>query len=135
METKWSTDNKTTILNSEQVRPIYTEKCSLVLKQVDLIFKIYFLARLWSIFSQLKSLSSPIYGTSQYWCHMRNHVCDSCGIRTHDPEVARQTAYPLGHRPSGLKSEGCLNFEWSFIAKLYSIIWSFKRERVPSVKY
>ena len=27
----------------------------------------------------------------------RNHVCNLCGVQTHDPEVARQTPYPSGH--------------------------------------
>ena len=27
---------------------------------------------------------------------MRNHGRDPCGVRTHDPEVARRTPYPLG---------------------------------------
>ena len=35
--------------------------------------------------------------TSLYCCHMRNHGCDPCGVRTHDPEFARQTPYLLGH--------------------------------------
>ena len=38
-----------------------------------------------------KSLSSLLPGTNQYWCHMRNHGCDQCGVRTHDPEVVGQT--------------------------------------------
>ena len=29
---------------------------------------------------------------------MRNHGRDPCGVRTQDPEVARQTPYPLGRR-------------------------------------
>ena len=29
---------------------------------------------------------------------MRNHGRDQCGVRTHDPEDARQTPYPVGHR-------------------------------------
>ena len=29
---------------------------------------------------------------------MRNHGRDPCGVRTQDPEVARQIPYPLGHR-------------------------------------
>ena len=29
---------------------------------------------------------------------MRNHDRNPCGVRTHDPEVAKQTPYPLGHR-------------------------------------
>ena len=28
---------------------------------------------------------------------MRNHGREPCGVRIHDPEIARQTAYPLGH--------------------------------------
>ena len=36
-------------------------------------------------------------GTNQYWCHMRNHGRDPCGVWNHDLEVARQTPYPLGH--------------------------------------
>ena len=46
----------------------------------------------------IKSLLSPLPGTNQYWCHMKNHGCDPCRVWTHDPEVARQTPYPLGHR-------------------------------------
>ena len=29
---------------------------------------------------------------------MRNRGRDPCGVRTHDPEVAKQTPYQLGHR-------------------------------------
>ena len=39
---------------------------------------------------------------------MRNHGRDPCGLQTHDPEVAKQTPYPLGHRspsPSILQAE------------------------------
>ena len=45
-----------------------------------------------------KSHSSTLPGTNQYWCHMKNHGRDPCEVRTHDPEVARQTHYPLGYR-------------------------------------
>ena len=44
------------------------------------------------------SLSSSLPGINQYCCHMRNHGRDPCGVQTHDPEVVRQTPYPLGHR-------------------------------------
>ena len=30
---------------------------------------------------------------------MRNHDREPCGDRSHEPEVARQTPYPLGYRP------------------------------------
>ena len=29
---------------------------------------------------------------------MRNHGRDPCEVRTHDPKVARETPYTLGHR-------------------------------------
>ena len=47
-----------------------------------------------------KSNSSPLPGINHYWCLLRNHGRDSCGVRTNDPQVARQTPYPLGHRLS-----------------------------------
>ena len=49
-----------------------------------------FLAWLWNKFSQLMS---PLPGTNQCWCHMRNHGHDPCRFWTLDPE----TPYPLGH--------------------------------------
>ena len=33
---------------------------------------------------------------------MRNHGRDPCGVRTHDPEVAKQIPYPLGDRSPSL---------------------------------
>ena len=36
--------------------------------------------------------------THQYWCHMMNQGHDLCRVRIHDPEVVRQTSYPLGQR-------------------------------------
>ena len=37
-------------------------------------------------------------GTSTGVIIMRNHVRDPHEVRAHDPEVARHTPYPLGHR-------------------------------------
>ena len=61
---------------------------------------LFILARLEASFYNLfKTLSSPLPGTNQYnWCHMRNHGREPCGVPTHDPKVAKQTLYPLGHR-------------------------------------
>ena len=39
-----------------------------------------------------KSLLSLLPGTNHYWCHSH----DTCGLRTHNPEVARQTHETLG---------------------------------------
>ena len=44
-----------------------------------------------SFHNLLKSLSRPIRGTNQYWRHLRNHGRHPCGVRSHDPEVERQT--------------------------------------------
>ena len=44
---------------------------------------LFILAQLCSKFSQVnlfKSVSSPLPGTHQYWCHMRNHGRGLCGI-------------------------------------------------------
>ena len=35
---------------------------------------------------------------------MKNHGRVLCGVRTHDPEVARQTPDPLGYRSLRLES-------------------------------
>ena len=35
----------------------------------------------------LKSLLSPLPGTNQYWCYMKNHGHDPCVVQTHDPFV------------------------------------------------
>ena len=45
-----------------------------------------------------KSLSSQFPETNQYWCYMKNHGREPCGVRTHDPKVARQKSYPFRHR-------------------------------------
>ena len=63
----------------------------------------------------------PLPGTNKYWFYMRKHGCNSCGVRTYDPEVARQTPYPLGHHSHKEKS---LNnkFQPTAVFKHYVII-------------
>ena len=46
---------------------------------------------------EYKAISNPLPGTNKYWYLMRNHGRDPCWVQTYDPEVTRQTPYPLGH--------------------------------------
>ena len=56
---------------------------------------IFILAWLWNKFWQLILITLEPASTGVII--MRNHGRDPCRVRTHDPEVARQTPYPLGN--------------------------------------
>ena len=50
----------------------------------EIILNLFYLHCEASSHNLFKSLLGPLPGTNQYWCHMRNHRRDLCGVRTHD---------------------------------------------------